>query len=61
MTQRKTNTLCSHLNVESKKAKLIETESLCLPESGVGGIERHWSKGYKLAVVRWIRSRKSKV
>ena len=55
LSQRKTNTVWSHLHVESSKAKFVETESRMVVARGSGnGVIL--VKGYKLPLKRWISS-----
>ena len=51
--QRKTNTVWSHIYVESKKDELIQAESrIVVARAGGGGNGEMLVKGYKLPVIR---------
>ena len=54
---RQTNTVWSHLYVESEKAELIQVcKNDIYQELRGGGNEEILIKGYKLLVIRWINS-----
>ena len=60
-SQRKTNTVWSHLCVESKTAEFIEIESRKLVAKGWGlggggGNGEMLIKGYQLPAIRWLSS-----